>query len=79
MDSALSAWLEDIFDAQLLVGIDWLRRSIQSKRSGIKPDPGWQGLYQDNGSCLEIITNDAEDRVLQVIKVRSNRYILSPL
>ena len=72
MDSALPAWLEDIFETQLLVGIDWLRRSIQSKRKGIKPDPGWQALYQDNGSCLEIIVDYAEDRVLQVVKVRSN-------
>ncbi|KAF2651519.1 hypothetical protein K491DRAFT_781818 [Lophiostoma macrostomum CBS 122681] len=68
MDSALPAWLEDTFDAQLLLGIHWLRGSIQRKRSGLKPDPGWETLYQDNGSSLEIFTEFHEGRVLQVIK-----------
>lgn len=56
----LTAWLEDICATQLLLGNHWLndknRIRDEYRQTGVKLDPEreWEGLYHDNGSCLDI-------------------------
>ena len=71
MDSALSTWLEESIHAELLFGVSWLKGRIEEKLAGAKLDHrGWTGLYEDNGSCLNItVERDDKPRVVQVIQV----------
>ncbi|KAJ4373962.1 hypothetical protein N0V83_002701 [Neocucurbitaria cava] len=57
MDIQLSSWLERTFEEQLLLGNSWLQEKNKTKESRVKSkfDRNWEGLYHDNGSCLEII------------------------
>ncbi|CBX95148.1 hypothetical protein LEMA_P115630.1 [Plenodomus lingam JN3] len=54
----LNGWLSDKFEAQLLLGNNWLQNKNSAKAAGIKSEyssaRGWRGLYHDNGSCLDI-------------------------
>ncbi|KAH7078893.1 hypothetical protein BKA63DRAFT_507349 [Paraphoma chrysanthemicola] len=59
MAVSLTAWLEETFATQLLLGNHWLQSKNERKHTGARPEPerAWTGLYHDNGSCLDI-TND---------------------
>lgn len=77
----LDAWLADTLEWQLVLGNHWLQERHEQKKSGVKTehDRAWEGLYHDNGSCLEI-TNDIHSErnsALQVLEVR--HYVLDPL
>ncbi|KAH7405983.1 hypothetical protein DE146DRAFT_609392 [Phaeosphaeria sp. MPI-PUGE-AT-0046c] len=81
----LTAWLEEICATQLLLGNHWLndknRTRDDYRQTGVRVDPEreWEGLYHDNGSCLDI-TNDipqGRDCYLTIIKARAT--IASPL
>ncbi|EUC34980.1 hypothetical protein COCCADRAFT_35434 [Bipolaris zeicola 26-R-13] len=52
----LKAWLADTFEWQLVLGNHWLHERHEKKKLGVKPerDRAWEGLYHDNGSCLDI-------------------------
>ena len=52
----LDGWLEETFESQLLLGNHWLQQRHERKKSGVKGerDRDWEGLYHDNGSCLDI-------------------------
>lgn len=52
----LNAWLADTFEWQLVLGNHWLHERHEKKKSGVKTgrDRAWEGLYHDNGSCLDI-------------------------
>ncbi|KAF2031277.1 hypothetical protein EK21DRAFT_63545 [Setomelanomma holmii] len=76
MASYLTAWLEETFATQLLLGNDWLQLRSEQKGKRVKPDPeqAWRGLYHDNGSCLDI-TNEIHpehDSCLRVIQAWIN-------
>jgi hypothetical protein len=68
----LDGWLKDTFQGQLLLGNHWLHEKNQNKASGVKTDfeRHWQGLYHDNGLCLDIINSIHSDRssALQVVQ-----------
>ncbi|KAF2877151.1 hypothetical protein BDV95DRAFT_601564 [Massariosphaeria phaeospora] len=57
MSNRLTPWLEETFACQLLLGNRWLKAKTSNSQAGIKPDPDreWAGLYEDSGSCLDII------------------------
>ncbi|KAH7078195.1 hypothetical protein FB567DRAFT_533373 [Paraphoma chrysanthemicola] len=59
MAVSLTAWLEETFATQLLLGNHWLQSKNEQKHTGARSEPerAWTGLYHDNGSCLDI-TND---------------------
>ncbi|PWO26106.1 sterol carrier protein [Pyrenophora tritici-repentis] len=69
-----NAWLEETIQAQLLLGSHWLRQRYEQKASGVrfKLDRDWEGVYHDNGSCLDIIDHiDPESNsTLQVLQAR---------
>lgn len=70
----LNAWLAETFEWQLVLANHWLQEKHVKKKSGIKTeyDRAWEGLYHDNGSCLEIINSIHPERnsTLQVLEVR---------
>jgi hypothetical protein len=72
MDTRLNGWLEDTFESQLLLGNRWLRDRHDKKNAGAKTDldRNWEGLYHDNGSCLDITNHIHPERntALQVIQ-----------
>jgi hypothetical protein len=68
----LTGWLEETFAIQLLLGHSWLHEKNKLPRTGATSDPvrAWRGLYNDNGSCLDI-TNDIHpehNSYLQIIQ-----------
>jgi hypothetical protein len=72
----LVAWLEETFAKELLLGNSWLQEKNLNKALGVKLDPDrvWEGLYNDNGSSLDI-SNDipAEYKCyLKIVQVHSN-------
>jgi len=59
----LSAWLEETFESQLLLGNQWLQDTFEKKRSGVKAQLHRQwDVYHDNGSSLDIINYVHSDR-----------------
>ncbi|KAH7381727.1 hypothetical protein BKA66DRAFT_418916 [Pyrenochaeta sp. MPI-SDFR-AT-0127] len=48
-------WLEETFEEQLLLANNWLQDQRRKKESGVRTtfDRTWEGLYHDNGSCLD--------------------------
>ncbi|KAI4653763.1 hypothetical protein J4E93_001530 [Alternaria ventricosa] len=59
----LSAWLEETFESQLLLGNQWLQDTFERKRSGVKAQLHRQwDVYHDNGSSLDIINYVHSDR-----------------
>ncbi|KAI4956229.1 hypothetical protein J4E91_000440 [Alternaria rosae] len=59
----LSAWLEETFESQLLLGNQWLQDIFEKKRSGVKAQLHRQwDVYHDNGSSLDIINYVHSDR-----------------
>ncbi|KAF2110357.1 hypothetical protein BDV96DRAFT_200897 [Lophiotrema nucula] len=69
----LSAWLVETIFTELLLGDNWLRERIKAPRLDIKagPDRAWRGLYDDNGSSLDIIgaKGTTQQRDIQVISI----------
>ncbi|KAF2705016.1 hypothetical protein K504DRAFT_460801 [Pleomassaria siparia CBS 279.74] len=66
-------WLAETIVTQLHLGHHWHREQLTKKLNGIKPDPDahWIGLFEDNGSCLDI-TNDVDPEqsgIVQIVKV----------
>lgn len=70
----LKAWLADTFEWQLVLGNHWLHERHEKKKLGVKPerDRTWEGLYHDNGSCLDIANyiHPEVDSPLHVLQVR---------
>ncbi|KAF5850825.1 hypothetical protein GGP41_010452 [Bipolaris sorokiniana] len=70
----LNAWLADTFEWQLVLGNHWLHERHEKKKSGVKTgrDRAWEGLYHDNGSCLDIANyiHPEVDSPLHVLQVR---------
>lgn len=74
MALSLSAWLHDEVETQLRLGHSWLEEKNKSKAKHDKPsaivDKKWEGIYHDNGSCIEIVgplsTGQAQLLVLKV-------------
>jgi hypothetical protein len=68
----LTAWLEETFASQLLLGNHWLQERNKQRAAGVKPDSerSWGELYCDNGSCLDITNDVHPDRnaYLQIIQ-----------
>ncbi|KAI4703353.1 hypothetical protein J4E81_002231 [Alternaria sp. BMP 2799] len=59
----LSAWLEETFESQLLLGNQWLQDTFEKNRSGVKAQLHRQwDVYHDNGSSLDIINYVHSDR-----------------
>lgn len=59
----LSAWLEETFESQLLLGNQWLQDTFEKKRSGVRAQLHRQwDVYHDNGSSLDIINYVHSDR-----------------
>ncbi|RMZ72964.1 telomerase holoenzyme est3 subunit [Pyrenophora seminiperda CCB06] len=58
------AWLEETFQSQLFLGNQWQRQRYEQRASGvqIKLDRDWEGLYHDNGSCLDITNHIHPER-----------------
>jgi hypothetical protein len=78
----LTAWLEEICATHLLLGNHWLADRVrvrvrdEHRQTGVKldPDRDWEGLYHDNGSCLDI-TNDTppgRNCYLTILKARES-------
>ena len=70
----LTAWLEETFATQLLLGNHWLQEKNKQKERGAKSNTAraWRGLYHDNGSCLDI-TNDIHperNSYLRIVQAR---------
>jgi hypothetical protein len=67
----LSAWLEDTFESQLLLGNQWLQDRHEKKKYRVRPeiDRQWSA-YHDNGSSLDTINYVGPERscALQVLK-----------
>ena len=74
MALSLSAWLHDEVETQLKLGHSWLEEKNKSKAKHDTPsaivDKKWEGIYHDNGSCIEIVgplsTGQAQLLVLKV-------------
>ena len=80
---ALTPWLHDKVQTHLALGHSWLEEKLKAKalsRSGTQSatvDRKWQGIYYDNGSCIDIIgplgpLSPLDGRVL-VLQVRGLR------
>jgi hypothetical protein len=68
----LSAWLEETFESQLLLGNQWLQDKHEKKNSRIQAqlfDRQWD-VFHDNGSSLDIINylDSERNSALQVLK-----------
>jgi hypothetical protein len=72
-DSRLKSWLQETFATQLQLGHAWFSEQQRKRCEGIKPDPDghWVGLYEDNGSCVDIVNDIHPDHqsTVQVIRV----------
>ncbi|KAF2794104.1 hypothetical protein K505DRAFT_337204 [Melanomma pulvis-pyrius CBS 109.77] len=68
--SPLRSWLDDSIATQLKLGHFWLSEQLQNKHEGVKPDPDghWAGLYEDNGSVVDII-NDVHPEQHSVVQI----------
>ena len=79
-DLALAPWLYDQVQTHLALGQSWREEKLKAKaltRSGTQSatvDRKWQGIYHDNGSCIDIIgpLSPLDGRVL-VLQVRCLR------
>jgi hypothetical protein len=72
-DPRLKSWLQETFATQLQLGYRWFSEQHRKKHEGIKPDPDghWVGLYEDNGSCVDIFNDIHPDdqSTVQIISV----------
>ncbi|KAF3004267.1 hypothetical protein E8E13_008215 [Curvularia kusanoi] len=59
MSANLTPWLHDTIQTQLSLGQNWQEERLRAKASSSKPsatvDRKWEGIYHDNGSCIDII------------------------
>lgn len=82
MDNVLTAWLKDTLVTDLLLGVNWLEAKVEQKTWTARPKrrSSWAGLYEDNGSCLEIINDIYRDKksTLQIIKVYLRQQTFAP-
>ncbi|KAL1796840.1 hypothetical protein ACET3X_005380 [Alternaria dauci] len=66
----LTAWLEDTFESELLLGCRWLQDRHEKKKSRARAELGRQrSVYHDNGSSVDVIHYPKRDCALQVLKV----------
>jgi hypothetical protein len=85
MAARLLAWLHEEVKTQLDLGNCWLQDKNEHKarlaRPSVRVDKKWDGLYRDNGSCIDIIGPIAPDHqnLLLVLKVRYRRAPFSAL
>ncbi len=74
---ALRPWLEETFQVELLLGNNWLQQKNRTKQAGSKKelDRSWEGLYRDNGSCLDITNtfDSTQKNALRVVQARKHR------
>jgi hypothetical protein len=67
----LTAWLEDAFESQLLLGNQWLQDQHEKKKSRSRQEIDRQrSAYHDNGSSLDTINypDPEHNCILQVLK-----------
>lgn len=67
----LTAWLEDAFESQLLLGNQWLQDQHEKKKSCSRQEIDRQrSAYHDNGSSLDTINypDPEHNCILQVLK-----------
>lgn len=59
MAPTLQPWLHQEVKDQLDLGHSWFAEKLKAKATLAKPstaiDQNWEGLYHDNGSCIDII------------------------
>lgn len=82
MAPRLNAWLQHHLEGQLLLGHHWFQDKVGKKEPGIKTEPNrdWQGLYADNGSCLDITNHihTSQNSVVQVVQVCCHSKFTTP-
>ncbi|CAI6336063.1 unnamed protein product [Periconia digitata] len=73
-------WLHEILATHLHMGRTWLQAQAFSKETRPNPNPNreWAGIYEDNGSCLDIFVSEQQNTHRQVLQViRENPLTLS--
>jgi hypothetical protein len=72
MDVHPDGWLEETLKSRLLLGNCWLQDKHEKKKLGNKGelDRVWEGIYHDNGSCLDIISyfHPEHNSALQIVQ-----------
>ena len=72
----LQSFLQETIATQLHLGLAWFTEQLHRKHQGIKPDPDsdWAGLYDDDGSCVDIIADVPLDQqgTVQIVNVRTH-------
>ena len=73
-----TAWLHDQVKTQLDLGHSWLQHKNRQKAHFDRPstaiDRKWEGIYHDNGSCIDIIGPcSCEPVQVFVLQVSDNR------
>lgn len=73
---ALRPWLADTFRVELLLGNNWLQQKNRAKQAGSTKElhRAWEGLYRDNGSCLDITNtlDSTQKNALRVVQARGH-------
>lgn len=74
MAPTLKPWLHQEVKDQLDLGHSWLEEKNKAKLKSAEPwanvDKKWEGLYHDNGSCVDIIVPfGSEQAHVLVLKV----------
>jgi hypothetical protein len=75
MAPTLQPWLHQDVKDQLDLGHSWFAEKLKAKAKSAKPstaiDKKWEGLYHDNGSCIDIIVPFCSEQAhVLVLKVR---------
>ena len=77
MALSLSVWLHDEVKTQLDLGHSWLGDKNRLKATLDKPsayvDRKWEGLYHDNGSCIDIVGPLSSGQA-QVLVLQASQY-----
>lgn len=83
MSAGLAPWLHDQVQTHLALGHSWLEEKLKAKALALASsgkqsasfNRKWQGIYHDNGSCIDIVGPlsplDARVLVLQVRGLRA--------
>jgi hypothetical protein len=84
MALTLRPWLHQDVKDQLQLGHSWLAEKTNAKAKLTKPsasvDKKWEGLYHDNGSCLDVIVPFCPEQAhVFVLKVRCRCRVLALL
>jgi hypothetical protein len=70
MEAQLTPWLEDTVEGDLLLGNNWLHTKLELTKQRGSLKGIWAGVYEDDGSSLEIFDVDpSRSNTVQIIQV----------